>query len=61
MYNLLKMEQDFNERAREKTKKVYEEGNRLSKLGHTCVGYLESYPPQLSWCGQEVCESKTDQ
>ncbi len=52
------MEKDFNERVREKTKKVYDEGNRLSKLGHTCVGYLESNPPRLSWCKKEVCESK---
>ena len=52
------MEKDFNERVREKTKKVYDEGNRLSKLGHTCVGYLESNSPRLSWCKKEVCESK---
>ena len=40
----------------EETKKAYEQYEDLKSQGHTCLGMLESFPPQLMWCRQTVCE-----
>lgn len=30
-------------------------GKKLENAGHVCVVYLESYPMQIDYCGQEKC------
>jgi hypothetical protein len=27
----------------------------LKAQGHTCICYLETWPTQISWCGQFIC------
>jgi len=29
--------------------------DKLKSQGHTCIQYLESYPVQIRWCGQDKC------
>jgi len=42
------------------TKQVHNKGEQLIQKGHICVTYLESYPPQLSWCHNTIkCEELT--
>ena len=41
-------------------KLVYDQGEQLTKKGHNCVVYLESYPVQLSWCHNTLkCDKLT--
>ena len=32
----------------------------LKKKGHTCIFILQSYPPQIQWCGQDKCENNSN-
>lgn len=40
---------------KKRAKAVHKQADRLIRKGHNCVVLLESYPPQLSWCGKQVC------
>ncbi len=48
----------------ERMEKMQEEqmkfGRELTEKGHTCVGYAESYPVQICWCGNEPCKINED-
>ena len=41
----------------ERNEESQEFGKKLENEGHTCVLYLETYPVQISWCEQKVCNN----
>ena len=42
------------ERAEECNRRVAF-ASELREKGHKCVFIMESYPPQIGWCRQEIC------
>ncbi len=51
---------DEDDVMRDEDAAAEKEGKRLEKAGHTCVQYLETYPVQLRWCGEEdICANAT--
>lgn len=55
MQNICPKKEAQNNWPAEESTRVYAEGERLQKEGHICVRYLESFPPQLKWCGNKIC------
>lgn len=43
---------------RKRAKEVEEFADSLRRKGHTCIGMLESFPPQIVWCEKERCSGR---
>ena len=50
-------ELDFAD-MRKRAQEVEAEASSLRNKGHTCIGFEESFPPRLVWCGSSKCTKK---